>query len=164
MKGNSMFGSPRSGANAYAKVGLETGVVAASPHKLVVMLFEGAILACNNAIVHMKAGQFEQKGVAISKAVQIVDEGLRASLDKDKGGEIAVNLDALYGYIVRRLLEANLRNQPEPVQEAVAMLGDLKGAWEAISPSAQAVPAPAAPSRAAAFDSLAPRAASFVIA
>jgi flagellar protein FliS len=157
-----MFGSPRSGANAYAKVGLETGVVAASPHKLVVMLFEGAILACNNAIGHMKADQFEQKGAAISKAVQIVDEGLRASLDKSKGGEIAANLDALYGYIVMRLLEANLRNQPEPVQEAVAMLGELKGAWEAIAPSAQAVPA-AAP-RAPGFDSLAPRAASFVIA
>jgi flagellar protein FliS len=157
-----MFGSPRSGANAYAKVGLETGVVAASPHKLVVMLFEGAILACNNATEHMKADQFEQKGVAISKAIQIVDEGLRASLDKDKGGEIAANLDALYGYIVQRLLEANLRNRPEPVQEAAAMLGDLKSAWEAIAPSAQAVPT--APPRAPVFDSMAPRAASFVIA
>lgn len=157
-----MFGSPRSGANAYAKVGLETGVVAASPHKLVVMLFEGAILACNTAIEHMKADQFEQKGAAISKAVRIVDEGLRASLDKSKGGEIAANLDALYGYIVQRLLEANLRNKQEPVQEAAAMLGDLKSAWEAIAPAAQAVPA--APPRAQAYDSMAPRAASFVAA
>lgn len=157
-----MFGSPRSGANAYAKVGLETGVVAASPHKLVVMLFEGAILACNNAIEHMKAGQFEQKGAAVSKAIRIVEDGLRASLDKGKGGEIAANLDALYGYIVQRLFEANLRNSPQAAHEAVAMLGELKSAWEAIEPSARVAPAPAA--QVPVFDSIAPRAASFVTA
>lgn len=60
-----MFGSSRSGAGAYAKVGLETGVVAASPHKLIVMLFEGAIAAVNAALVQMQADQFEQKGKSI---------------------------------------------------------------------------------------------------
>ena len=69
-----MFGSTRSGANAYAKVGLETGVVAASPHKLIVMLFEGAITAVNAALAHMSAGELEQKGKAVSKAMLIVDE------------------------------------------------------------------------------------------
>jgi flagellar protein FliS len=159
-----MFGSPHSGAKAYAKVGLETGVAAASPHKLVVMLFEGAILSCNNAMAHMKADQFELKGKELSKAIQIIEEGLRASLDKKAGGDIAANLDALYGYIVQRLLEANMRNDSAIVQQAATLLADLKSSWEAIAPSAQPTSGAAPAPRAAAFDSLAPRAASFVIA
>ena len=159
-----MFGSTRSGANAYAKVGLETGVVAASPHKLIVMLFDGAIVAINNAKTHMKAGQFEDKGRAITKAVLIVDEGMRGSLDKKAGGEIAANLDALYGYIIQCLMRANLRNDPALLDESLALLTDLKSAWDAIGntaqPAQQAAPAP----RAAAYDGLAPRATSYVSA
>lgn len=157
-----MFGSSRSGANAYAKVGLETGVVAASPHKLIVMLFEGAITAINNGLTHMKAGQFEEKGRAITKAILIVDEGMRASLDKKSGGEIAANLDALYGYIVQCLLKANLRNDPALLEESLRLLTDLKSAWDAISDTAQpgAQQAPAAAPRTAAYDGLAPRATS----
>ncbi len=157
-----MFGSTRSGANAYAKVGLETGVIAASPHKLIVMLFEGAIAAINNAKTTMKAGQFEDKGRAITKAVLIVDEGMRASLDKKNGGEIAANLDALYGYIIQCLMRANLRNDQALLDEALVLLTDLKTAWDAIGNTAPA-PAPAAP-RAAAYDGLAPRATSYVSA
>lgn len=160
-----MFGSTRSGANAYAKVGLETGVIAASPHKLIVMLFEGAITAINNGMTHMKAGQFEEKGRAITKAILIVDEGMRASLDKKAGGEIAVNLDALYGYIIQCLLRANLRNDQAQLEEAHKLLSDLKSAWDDIGdkvgPGAQTA---AAPRPMAAFDSLTPRASSFVSA
>src|SRR4051812_45171321 len=103
-----MFGSSPKGASAYAKVGLETGVVASSPHKLIVMLFDGALVAIRTAGVHMKAREIEKKGNAISKAIMIVANGLRASLDKEAGGQIAVSLDNLYEYIGRRLLEANL--------------------------------------------------------
>ncbi len=157
-----MFGSTRSGANAYAKVGLETGVVAASPHKLIVMLFEGAITAINNAKVHMKAGQFEDKGKAITKAVLIVDEGMRASLDKKKGGEIAANLDALYTYIIQCLMRANLRNDEALLEESLMLLTDLKSAWDSIGATVQ----PAQPSapRAMAYDGLSPRASSYVSA
>ena len=157
-----MFGSTRSGANAYAKVGLETGVVAASPHKLIVMLFEGAIVAINNAKTHMKAGQFEDKGKAITKAVLIVDEGMRASLDKKAGGDIAANLDALYAYIIQCLMRANLRNDQALLDEALVLLTDLKGAWDAIGASTKPAPAPAP--RAMAYDGLAPRASSYVSA
>jgi flagellar protein FliS len=159
-----MFGSPRSGASAYAKVGLETGVVAASPHKLIVMLFEGAIAATNAAITHMKAGQFEQKAKSISHAIQIIEEGMRASLDKKAGGDIAANLDALYGYIVQRLLQANLRNQPELLEESLTLLSDLKSSWDAIGATAQPAAAPAAVQRPMAYDGLAPRASNFVSA
>ena len=158
-----MFGSTRSGANAYAKVGLETGVIAASPHQLIVMLFEGAIAAVKAASVHMQAGSFEQKGKAITKAVLIVEDGMRASLDKKGGGEIAANLDSLYAYIIQCLLRANLRNDQALLDEALALLLDLKGAWDAIGASAKPQ-APAVAPRTMAYDGLAPRATSYVSA
>lgn len=142
-----MFGSASSGANAYAKVDVETGVVAASPHKLVVMLFEGAMIAISSAIQQMRAGDIAGKGKSISKAITIIDEGLRASLDKKVGGEIALNLDALYEYMSSRLVIANLKNQPAILEEVHQLLKGLKDAWEAISPqpnaTANAASAPA---------------------
>ncbi len=157
-----MFGASRSGAIAYAKVGLETGVVAASPHKLIVMLFDGAIVAINNAKAHMQAGEFELKGRAITKAVLIVDEGMRGSLDKKAGGEIAANLDSLYAYIIQCLMRANLRNDQALLDESLALLLDLKSAWDAIGTTVQPGQAPAP--RATAYDGLAPRATSYVSA
>ena len=159
-----MFGSSKSGANAYAKIGIETGVMAASPHKLIVMLFDAALMALTMAQLHMKTGDIEKKGMAISRAIMLIDNGLRASLDKKAGGDIAENLDALYGYMNQRLLMANLKNQPELLDEVHGLLKDLKMAWDAITPDAP-VAAAAAPSRAfnmPAYDALAPRAASFV--
>lgn len=157
-----MFGSSQRGANAYAKVGLETGVVAASPHKLVVMLFDGALVAVRAAAIHMTAREIEKKGLAISKAINIVQNGLRASLDKNAGGQLAESLDSLYGYMCNRLVSANLTNQPEMLDEVIALLADLKGAWESIGDSV--APAATAAPRPSAYDSLAPRATSFVSA
>lgn len=131
-----MFGSSFGGARAYAKVGLETGVVAASPHQLIVMLFEGAIIAVKSGLVHMKARDFEKKGAAISKAIAIINEGMRASLDKKAGGAIAANLDSLYQYMVGRLLKANLDNDPALLDEVLALLVDLKSSWDAIGATA----------------------------
>ena len=124
-----MFGSPARGANAYANVGIETGVAAATPHKLIVMLFDGALVAVTTGIVQMKAKNIAAKGQAISKAIMIIDSGLRASLDKKVGGEIAASLDALYEYMSNRLLIANLKNQPEILEEVHRLLSDLKSAW-----------------------------------
>lgn len=133
-----MFGSSQShGANAYAKVGIETGVIAASPHKLIVMLYDGAIVALSNAAQHMKNGDIAAKGQSISKAIAIIENGLRASLDKKAGGEIAVSLDALYEYMNGRLLQANLKNEIEGLLEVQGLLKDLKSAWEAISPDSK---------------------------
>lgn len=158
-----MFGSNRSGANAYANVGVETGVMAASPHKLIVMLFEGALAALSSALVHMETKNIAAKGKAISKAINIIDNGLRASLDKSVGGEIALNLDALYAYMSDRLLHGNLNNSPETIQEVIGLLGGLKDAWESIAP-ATAAPVPTARPQASAFDALGPRNAAFVSA
>lgn len=153
-----MFGSMRSGANAYAKVGMETGVVAASPHKLIVMLFDGALATLTMALQHMKAGDIEAKGQAISKVITIIDSGLRASLDHSAGGEISANLDALYEYMSNRLLTANLKNQPEIIEEVQHLLRDLRSAWEAIDPTnaAQIATQDPMPAPAPAHDPLAP--------
>jgi flagellar secretion chaperone FliS len=129
-----MFGSTQRGANAYAKVNIETGVSTASPHKLIVMLFEGALAAVATALYHMSTGNIPGKGQAISKAITIIDNGLRASLDKNVGGQIAENLDALYEYMSNQLLIANLRNQPALIEEVQRLLKDIKSAWDAIDP------------------------------
>lgn len=130
-----MFGSSQAqGANAYAKVGIETGVISASPHKLIIMLFDGAIVSISNAIQHMKSGDIAAKGLSISKAISIIENGLRASLDKNAGGEIAVSLDALYEYMNNRLFTANIQNRLEYLVEVQNLLRDLKSSWEAIAP------------------------------
>lgn len=127
-----MFGFNHSGTNEYARVGLETGVVAANPHKLIIMLYEGAISSCHSAIAHMTKQDIAAKGAAISKAIMIIESGLRLSLDKKAGGEIASSLDALYAYMSDRLYIANIKNQPEHIREVIKLLQDLKSAWEAI--------------------------------
>ena len=127
-----MFGSAHNGATAYATVGIETGVVAANPHELIVMLFDGAHAAVSAALQQMRDGNAEAKGRAISKAIMIIDSGLRASLDKGAEGSIAQSLDSLYEYMSNRLLVANLRNRPEMLEEVRRLLGELKDAWESI--------------------------------
>lgn len=153
-----MYGTKQSGASAYAKVGLETGVIAASPHKLIAMLFDGAILAVRKATDQMAAGDVAGKGASITKAMTIIDSGLRSSLNKEAGGEIAANLDALYEYMGQTLLKAHLRNQRELLAEVQGLLQDLRTSWEAIGTNAggPAVALQAPPPRHA-YDDLAPR-------
>ncbi|SFV02872.1 flagellar export chaperone FliS [Pseudoduganella namucuonensis] len=140
-----MFGSRQTGVNAYAKVGMETGVVAASPHKLIVMLFDGALVSISNALMNMRSGNIGEKGKAISKAIMIIDSGLRAALDKKVGGEIAEGLDALYEYMSGRLLTANLKNDPAILEEVQRLLTELRDAWNQIGDTPKA-PQAAAPS------------------
>ena len=111
---------------------METGVVAASPHKLIVMLFDGAVVALNQALLGMRGNDIEAKGKSLSKAIMIIDSGLRASLDKKAGGEIAEGLDSLYEYMSARLLTANLKNDTSIVEEVRRLLTELRDAWNAI--------------------------------
>jgi len=127
-----MFGTRQNGVNAYAKVGMETGVLAASPHKLIVMLYDGALQALTNGLLNMKAGRIAEKGKSISHAITIIDGGLRASLDKNVGGEIAESLDSLYEYMSSRLLMANLKNDPAMIEEVQRLLMDLRDTWNKI--------------------------------
>ncbi|MCB5188014.1 flagellar export chaperone FliS [Methylobacillus caricis] len=123
-----MFGF-NAGVNEYARVGVETGVVSANPSRLIVMMYEGAIAACNMAIKHIAEQDIAGKSAALSKAIMIIESGLRLSLDKNAGGEIAESLDSLYAYMSNRLYMANLKRDIEPVEEVVRLLNDLNDAW-----------------------------------
>lgn len=128
--------SPRQFANAYRQVGTETGVVDASPHKLVAMLFDGFMDAIAQARGALRAGNVEVKGRAIGHAVRIVEEGLRASLDLRGGGALARDLNDLYGYLAMRLTLANVRNDEAGLAEAAALMQPLRDAWMSIAPQA----------------------------
>lgn len=121
------------GANAYARISVESGVMSASPHQLIVMLFDGAIASIRTARIHLEANNIAEKGKAISKAMDIINNGLLAALDAEKGGEIAERLASLYDYVIRQLLAANLHNDVECLDRAEAILNDIAGAWKEVS-------------------------------
>lgn len=128
--------NPITALNTYKNVGIESGVAAADPHKLILMLYQGALLAISSAKNQMKLNQVAAKGASITKAIKIIDEGLKACLDVEAGGEIGKNLYDLYDYMNQRLLIANLKNDTAILDEVAALLGELKGAWESIKPAA----------------------------
>ncbi len=130
-----MFGQKSSAANAYARVGVETKVSTASPHQLIVMLYDGALMAINSAAVSMDAGDIPNKGKSISQAINIITNGLKASLDMEAGGEISDRLSALYDYMTQRLLQANLQNSRPALDEVSTLLNELREAWLGIADS-----------------------------
>ena len=125
--------------NAYQSVGVESLANSGNPHQLVVMLFNGARAAIAVARGHLQRKEVEAKGAAISKAIAIIDGGLKASLDLNVGGEMAQNLSDLYIYMGQRLLQANIKNDAKALDEVAQLLQQLGGAWESIG----ATPVPA---------------------
>jgi len=122
------------GANAYAKVGVESGVLSASPHQLIVMLFDAAQTSIRAARLHMQAGNIPEKGKAISRAVDIINRGLVEALDHERGGELAGRLGQIYDYVTRLLLQANLRNDQQSLDQAANLLEEIGSAWREIAP------------------------------
>ncbi len=125
-----------SGIKAYAQVSVESAVMSASPHQLIEMLFDGANSALVRARLFLEQGDVVAKGEALSKAINIIDNGLKAGLDQEKGGEIATNLSELYDYMIRRLLQANLRNDAQAIEEVEGLLSNIAEARKQISPKA----------------------------
>lgn len=123
------------GANAYSRVGVQTSVVDASPHKLIVLLYEGARKALAMARVAVESGDVAQKGKSITKAIGIIGSGLQDALDLKAGGEIAARLNALYDYMNRRLVEASLRSDDKLIIEVDGLLANLEDAWKSIGPT-----------------------------
>jgi flagellar protein FliS len=133
------------GAKAYSKLGLETDVITGEPHRLILMLFDGALLCIQRGKTHLEAKRIAQKCEALSTAIEIVDMGLRASVDPGPDPEFAGRLLGLYRYITMRLLQANIRNDAKALDEAARILGDLRNAWIQIAPApAAGKPSPAA--------------------
>lgn len=115
----------------YSQYDIKTEVFEASPHRLVQMLIEGALDKIAIAKGHIERKDIPAKGQYISWAISIID-GLRTSIDKDSGGEIANNLDDLYEYMGRRLVKANIESSTEILDEVASLLREIKSAWDAI--------------------------------
>ncbi|SEK08359.1 MULTISPECIES: flagellar export chaperone FliS [unclassified Achromobacter] len=115
---------------SYADIGLETQVMSATPERLITLLYQGARAAIGQARLHLQEGRVAERGTAITKAIKIVDEGLKMGLNMEAGGDIAANLSRLYDYIVRTLLMANLKADVEQLDIADRLLADLAEAWQ----------------------------------
>lgn len=128
--------SLRNNISQYKQIDNFTGVTDASPHQLVCMLLDGVLDKVAMVKGVMMHGEIARKGELIGQAVSIVS-GLRSSLNMEAGGELAANLDDLYDYIERRLLEANLKNDVAMLDEVGRLLREIKTAWDAIPAEAR---------------------------
>jgi flagellar protein FliS len=117
---------------SYQENNLESAVNEANPHKLVELLLRGAAEKIMLAKQYMEQKNIENKGINISHAISIID-GLQASINKERGGELAENLFNLYDYMTRRLVEANLKNDALILEEVLNLLGTIKSGWDEIS-------------------------------
>ncbi|HEX7387910.1 MAG TPA: flagellar export chaperone FliS [Castellaniella sp.] len=126
--------APRSRAarasGSYANIGLETEVMGASPERLISLLFRGAQTALAQARHHLHNGNIAERGKALSKAIDIVDSGLKASVDSARGGEVARHLIAAYDLVIRDLMQANLHQDESKLDEAKILLDNLAEAWQ----------------------------------
>lgn len=122
----------RKGAQAYATVGLETAIMGASPHQLITMLFDGLLKALNRAQWAIDNHNVAERGMALSKAIDILDNGLNAALDLEKGGDIGQNLNQLYTYMSRTLLKANMNADRDAISHVASMIKDIATSWRAI--------------------------------
>lgn len=125
------------GVKAYAKVGVESQANAASPHQLIVMLYDGLLESMRFALAHMQAKDPLRKGNEISRALRILQEGLVPALDFEKGGDISVQLMGIYDYVSQHIVIASARNDEEKLKLCIGMIENIRDAWTAIGSQAQ---------------------------
>ena len=119
------------GLNEYRRMDARGKVESASPHRLIQLLMERVLMKIAAARAHMERGAIPDKGRDIGDAISVIG-GLRASLNHKADSRLAGNFDALYDYMERRLLEANLKNAPALLDEVAGLMRELKEAWDAI--------------------------------
>jgi len=120
------------GTQAYAKIGVESSVMSANQQQLVTLLFDGAISALVRARLFMQDNNIQGKGNSISKAINIIEGGLKQGLDEQSGDDLTDNLIGLYAYMVRRLVQANLHNDVEALEEVEGLLRNIADAWKEV--------------------------------
>ena len=135
--------NPGRAAQLYSGLGKQGKVEDANPHRLVTMLFDGALERLAAARGAMERNEIAQKGQLISRAITIVD-GLRAHVDMAQGGAVAQNLRDLYDYMERRLFEANVTNRPELLEEVAELIRTLRSGWTGMEAAALTQPSPTA--------------------
>ena len=119
------------GLKAYQQINTQTSITDADPHRLIQLLYNGALERINMAKARVQANDFEGKGKLISKAIEIIG-GLRGFLDFEKGGELSARLESLYDYMERTLFEANARNDVAKLDEVANLLHVMKEGWDGI--------------------------------
>lgn len=124
------------GMNGYERY-LETAVETASPARLIVMLYDGALRFIHEAAYAMRQRDYETQNAKLLRAQKILAE-LISSLDFDKGGEIAENLFRLYTYMYNQLVEANINDSLENLEHVTNLLSELREAWDAIATESEA--------------------------
>lgn len=126
--------SMKTPVNAYQAVQVDAAILGASPHELIAKLLSRAIELIEEAKEYMLKGEISDKGQAIKVATTIITDGLRSCLNMEEGGEIAANLDALYDYMLQRLLKAHVENDTAILDEVASLLREIKLGWDGIKP------------------------------
>jgi flagellar protein FliS len=121
----------RGSMQTYRKVSVDSNLAVASPHRIIQMLFAGALERLAQAKFAIVQGDIEKRGIFMSKAIGIV-AGLNSSLNMDAEGDVAGNLNHLYDYMLRRMSEANINSDTVAIDEVATLLKTLKEAWDAI--------------------------------
>ena len=119
------------GLQAYQRVNTQTSITDADPHKLIQLLYNGAIERINMAKSRIQAKDYGGKAQLINKAIEIIG-GLRSFLDFEQGGDLAARLEALYDYMERSLLEASAKNDLAKLDEVLTLLRSVKEGWDDI--------------------------------
>lgn len=133
-----MFSNPIA---SYQQVSLESDVRGADPHRLIVLLFDGAESALATALHQLETGDYPGKSVSLTKATSIILEGLAGSLNLKDGDDLAQNLYALYQYMVTRLVHANVHKDAAAIREVQGLLGEISGAWREMGETLRQQPA-----------------------
>jgi len=125
---------PRNGLHAYRK----TEVQSRTPLELVVMLYDGALRFIGVAKDAIGRGDIRGRSEAISRTLAIISE-LQSTLDLERGGEMAASLDDMYRYLTQRLVQATVKNDAAPLDEARRLLETLRDGWQQIAANAAAM-------------------------
>ncbi len=119
---------------SYQNGGFEADIRGSDPHRLIVLLFDGALSALDRAEAGLAANNILDKTNALTRAIEIILDGLGASLNIEDGGDVAANLKALYDYMASRLTHANFHNDLGAIQEVRGLLIEISEAWKEIAP------------------------------
>jgi flagellar protein FliS len=130
--------SSTAAARQYQQLDTQGAVASASPHRLIQLMMERALAKIGIARGHMQREEVGEKGSNISDAIGIIN-GLQASLNHKADAKMSENFDALYSYMMRRLLEANLKDETAILDEVSGLLSELKEAWDAIADQADSM-------------------------
>lgn len=125
------------GLSTYRNVTAYGGLAEATPYRVIQLMLDAVLARITEACGHMERGEVAAKGEKIGKALSII-EALVLSLDKQRGGDIAVNLERLYEYAARTLLKANLENRVDLLKEVTSLLREVKLGWDSVPAASKA--------------------------